>query len=278
MVQVKHLFRRLVIGAFLIIAWPSHPAPNAESPQNDPEIARLKKETAQVRTERQRVREDISRDKNEFSAYQERIASRKHDYTAETDSIRRLTASYERKKDSLDAFISSIESKKRNFELMKDRVREHIALACEKLLSAIKKIPPAVSRPAVGALTFLLNDCATKNIDNIEAMQRFVQIARNLDEASYSIQTGQEASAVPQLRGNASMLRIGTVFEALVDEDDKTAAVWQGGEAGLPEWRVLSEGEYAGMISKAIAIRESKSMPAFIVLPWRTERPKETGK
>jgi hypothetical protein len=278
MMPKKYFFHNAVLCVFFMIAGLPHPALSVEPVNYDLDISRLKKEIAQVRTERQRLQEDISRDKNEFTSYQERTASRKQGYAAETDSIRGLIVSFERKKDSLDAFIGSLEQKKRNFDLLKERFREHIAEACEKLVNAIKKYPPAVFRPANGALTFLLNDCAAKNIDNREALQRFVQILRNLDESTLSIQTGQEASPVPAIKGNASMLRIGSIFEAVVDEDGKNAAVWQGGEAGTPGWRVLSDVESAGQISKAIAIRESKSMPAFIVLPWGKERPKETGK
>ena len=270
----KHFFK----SAFFPVIIMAASAFGAEPIIDDLDINRCKKEIAQVKAERQRVREDRARDKSEFTAYQERTASRKERYVTETDSIRRLVASFERKEDSLDAFIGSLEQKKRNFDLLKERFREHIARACEKLLNAIKKYPPAVSRPTNGALTFLINDCVTKNIDNTEALQRFVQTLRNLDESTLTIQTGQEASPVSAIKGNASMLRIGAVFEAIVDENGKNAAVWQGGETGMPEWQVLSDEETAGMISKAIAIRECKAMPAFVVLPWGTERPKETGK
>jgi hypothetical protein len=271
---------RFPIAAVVLLWSVSSPylALGAENADFDLDITRCKKEIAQVSAERRRLREDLSRDKSEFTSYQERTALRKERYATETDSVRRLIASFERKNDSLDACIGSLDQKKRNFELLKERFGEHIAKACEKLISEAKKYPPAVARPAIGALTFLLNDCTVKNIDNIEALQRLVQAIRNLDESTLSIQTGQEASPVPTIRGNVSILRIGAIFEAIVDEDGKTAAVWRGVEGGLPKWRIFSNGEDAGMIARAIAIRESKSMPAFIPLPLGKEPPKETGK
>jgi hypothetical protein len=268
----------LICTAIFMATGVHNPAPGAPATNDDLDISRLKKEIAQVKTERQRVQEDILRDKNENTVYLERIASRKAASSAETDSIHRLTASFEHKKDSLDAVIAAVDQKKHNFDLLKDRFREHIIAACGKLITKLKRYPPAVSRPAIGALTFLLSDCTAKNIDNREALQRFVQIMKNLDESTLTIQTGQEASAAPSIKGSVSMLRIGTVFQALVDEDNKKAALWQAGDANSPQWRPLSDEESAAMISKAIAVRESKSLPAFIPLPWGIYPPKEGSK
>jgi hypothetical protein len=268
MLQKNCLSGALTLAAFITLTGIGHSARGAEIPNYDPDISRLRKEIAQVRMERQRVREDILRDKSEQTAYQERTASRSAAYAAETDSIHRLVSSIEHKKDSLDAFIADIRLKQKNLDLLKSRFRDHIATACKKLIDAIKLYPPALSRPAVTALTFLLNDCTTKDIDNIEALQRFVQILRNLDESTLSIQTGQETSPLPAIKGSVSMLRIGAVFEALVDEDVKNAVIWQGGDSLAGGWRAISDGETASMISKAIAVRESKSLPEFIPLQW----------
>jgi hypothetical protein len=274
----KRLFFSLIISLSIFFPLSVQRVWGAENPPSEHDINRLKKEIGQVKTERQRLREDIARDNAEFALYQERTAVRKKSYISETDSVRRVIATFGRKTDSLDAYIIDIELKKKNYDLLKTRFREHIAKACDKLLGAVKKYPPAVSRPAVGALTFLLNDCAAKNIDNIEALQRFIQIVRNLDEATLSVQTGQEASPAPSIRGTATMLRIGSVFEAFVDEDGKNAAVWHGSETGESGWLAISNTETVGAISKAIAIRESKSLPAFIFLPWGPDISKETGK
>ncbi len=270
-------FSLSVIAFAIILPLQPHGARGADNTAYDQDPNRLKKEISQVKSERQRLREDISRDKSEFASYQERTAARKQSCTAETDSVRAVIAQFERKKDSLDAYISGIDLKKRNFDLVKERFREHIAKGCEKLLATIKKYPPAVSRPATGALTFLLNDCTTKNIDNIEALQRLAQTLRNLEESAFSIQTGQETSPVPSIRGSAAMLRIGSVFEAVVDEDGKNAAVWNC-DSGTVEWRTVSGPDNVAAISAAIAIRESKSLPAFVALPWGPQRPKEAGK
>jgi hypothetical protein len=246
---------------------------SAENTDYNLEISRLRKEIAQVKIERHRLGEDIARDGSEHGAYQERTAVRKASLIAETDSIRRLTVSYERQKDSINAAITDLELKQKNFDLLKSRFRDHIIIACKKLLNAIRWYPPSISRPAASSVSFLLNDCTAKNIDNVEALQRFVQILKNLDDGTLSIQTGQETSAIPEIKGNASLLRIGAVFEAIVDEDGKTAAVWGGGNSASGGWQLVSGRENIELIAKAIAVRESKSLPAFIPLPWGTPQP-----
>jgi hypothetical protein len=257
--------------ALIMIVGARQPVPGAEIPDFDLEIGRLRKEIALVKLERERLREDIARDKNEHAAYRERTAARKTDYIAETDSVRRLAASVERQKDSIEAFTADLEVKQKNFDLLKERFRDHIVTACKKIMDGIGRCPPSLSRPLAAALAFLANDCTSKNIDNIEALQRFVQILRNLDDATLSIQTGQETSALPQIKGNASMLRIGAVFEAVVDEDAKNAAVWIGGDSAAGGWRAVSDAESVGSISRAIAVREGKSLPAFLPIPWGTQ-------
>jgi hypothetical protein len=264
----KYFKDAAIVLAVALSAGASRPVLGAEVPDYDIEINRLRKEITQAKLERQRLREDIERDRKEHVAYRERTAARKSEYIAETDSIRRLAASVERRKDSIDACIADIERKQKNCDLLKDRFRDHIIAACKNLMHAIGAFPPALSRPVVAALSFLINDCMAKNIDNIEALQRLAQIMRNLEDGTLSIQTGQETSAIPEIKGGASVLRIGAVFEALVDEDAKNAAVWVGSDSAAGEWRTVSDGASVGAISKAIAVRESKALPDFLLLPW----------
>jgi hypothetical protein len=108
-----------------------------------------------------------------------------------------------------------------------------------------------------------------KNIDNVEGLHRLVQIVGNMEEYNGTIQTGQETSVVPQLRGSALMLRIGSLFEAVVDEDGKTGALWQGNDSlGQPLWQTVAEAQSCAIILKAINMRESKALPAFMALPY----------
>jgi hypothetical protein len=243
------------------------------------EINRLKKELSQVRIERQRAAEDIARDKKEFADYQQRTATRKNECATETDSIKRQTVLLVQKKDSLAAIINASQIKRKQYELLQESFRQGVMDACARLLDLAKKAPAAISNQTVGALTFLINDCKAKTIDNIEALHRLMQIIQNLDDAGASIQIGQETSEVPEIRGSASMLRIGAVFEAIVDDDGKVCAYWSGVDSlGHERWDVIRDPAMASLVLKAILVRQGKALPSFIDLPYGRSVVKEVKK
>ena len=243
------------------------------------EIGRLKKELSAVRADRQRTMDDVIKDKKEFAAYQDRTASRKNSLARETDSLKRQIVLFEQKKDSLSAIAAGLEQQKREYGLLQEHFKEHLVAACATLMPLSKKSPPAVAKQSTAALSFLMNDCTTKSVDNVEAVHRLVQIISNIEEASRAIQTGQETPNLQQMQRSSLMLRIGSVFEAVVDDDAKNGALWQGSDAsGRPLWQALTDAETRSMVLKAINIRESRVLPAFIVLPYAVPPLKEAKK
>lgn len=252
---------------FTIFVW--RPAFAVESVDVDNEINRVKKELSQVQAERQRVAEDITKDAKEFADYEQRTASRKSECAAETDSIKRQTALTAQKSDSLGALVSGSQLKRKQYELLQESFRQSVIAACARLTIEAKKTPNGNANQANGALTFLVNDCRSKTIDNIEALHRLLQIIQNLDEAGGTIRVGQEPSAVPEIRGNASTLQIGNVFEAVVDDDAKVCAFWRGvGNADHQEWEVIRDPQVASLVLRAINVRQGKALPSFIDLPY----------
>jgi len=250
-----------------------------ENVETENEINRLKKELSQVRLERQRVAEDIAQDKKEFADYQERAAARKSECKTETDSIKDQTALLVQKKDSLAALSNGAQLKRKQYELEQESFRQSILDACARLTAVAKKMPPGVSNQSVGALTFLTQDCTSKTIDNIEALHRLMQIIQNLDEASSAIQIGQETSAVPEIHGSASMVRIGNIFEAVADDDGKVCAYWSGVDSlGHERWDVVRDPAKASLVLKAISVRQGKALPSFIDLPYGSSAVKEEKK
>jgi hypothetical protein len=243
----------------------------------DQEIKRIKKEQAQIRTERQRVGEDASKDLNEFSEYRNRTAARKKSLIGETDSLKRVAASYTIKRDSLEALISGIRSKERELDLSQERFRARMAAACNRCMAVARQTPPSISSQFTGALAFLLNDCSSKCVDNIEGLRRLVQIVQNIEDASCAVQTGQGVSPVPGLRGNVDLLRIGSVCEAAVDEKGGACAVWRGVDSAFqPVWKIYTDRATVTAVREAINIRDGKTLPAFMALPYgKTNRKEE---
>jgi hypothetical protein len=243
------------------------------------EITSLKKELVQARLERQKVKEDVDRDKAEFESYTRYNAARKTSIISETDSIKRLITAIEKRKDSLSAIKSSLSDKAREYELMQNSLRDHLVNSCKGILGIAKRTPPAVSRQLTGAISFLMNDLKTGIVDNIEGIGRFFQTIKNMDDAAAAIQTGQETLAPVQMRGNALMLRIGTIFEAVVDEDGKTGAIWTGNDStGKPVWNMINDANTVKTIYKAVNMRESKAFPEFVILPYNTLEQKSDKK
>jgi len=264
--------------AVLIVSWTSAigMVQGAENGESDIELLRLKKELAQVRQERQKVREDAKRDKKDFAEYQQRFADKKASLSAETDSVKRVASAFEAAADSLAGLASAFDLQKKQYELLQDRFKDRLASACGRLIAIAKIYPPSVLKQCLGSLSFLLSDCTAKTIDNAEGLHRLAQIVQNMEEYSQSIQTGQETSPPPILRGAALMLRIGTVFEAVTDEDGKIGAIWLGNDsAGQPQWRIITNATQCAAILKAINIRDSKALPEFVDLPYLVHARKE---
>ena len=243
------------------------------------EISRIKKELSQARVERQKVAEDISKDAREFADYERRAATRKSGCIAETDSIKRQTALTVKKSDSLAAVISGLQLKRKQYELMQEAFRQSVMAACARIQAFAKTTPDAASNQSIGPLTFLMNDCSSKAIDNVEAVRRLMQIIQNLDEASAAIRVGQETAAVPEIRGAGSMLRIGDIFEAVTDDDGKVCAFWRGPDAfGQGRWGVVHDPAVAAVVLKAINVRQGKALPSFVDLPYNVSSVKEAKK
>ena len=122
--------------------------------------------------------------------------------------------------------------------------------------------------PMLSGLSLLMNDMTIKSIDVVEGCTRLVQILGKLDEAGSGIQISQESSPVADIRGMVYRLRIGTIFEAVVDTKGEKCAVFSGwGDDGAPHWKDLDSPVLAQAVLQAVNIREGKSLPAFVNLP-----------
>ena len=136
--------------------------------------------------------------------------------------------------------------------------------------------PPSISPQFTGAFTFLLNDCSSKGVDNLEGLRRLVQIVQNMEDASSLVQTSQGATPVPELRGNVNLLRIGSVYEAAADDKSGACAVWRGIDSAYqPVWKLYTDRATVTAIREAINIREGKTLPAFTTLPFGKASRKE---
>jgi len=235
----------------------------------DAEIATLKREMTQIRSERQRNRDDAEKDRRELSTYQQRTTQRRQATVSEADSVRQMCAAYGKRRDSLSAAANALSSRIKELELTQTAFRQRIIDASQSMTAAAAKLPPNLARQITGSLTFLESDCRNKTIDNVEALNRLVQIAQNIEDAVATIDAMDGENTVPALAGSVRILRIGAFFAAAVDQKGERAAIWDGYDAqGAAIWRLVDDPAVAARIQLDINVREGKALPAFVELPF----------
>jgi hypothetical protein len=141
---------------------------------------------------------------------------------------------------------------------------------CDSFSVIAKNLPPMVSSNLVSSIQLIKAELVAKSVSNIEAMNRLVQIANDIEDVNSQIQVVQESSPVPDIRGVVNRLRIGCVYESLVDEKGTKAAVWNGYDKnGKPLWTLIINPKECEDILKSIQIREGKSLPDFVKIPFQ---------
>lgn len=234
------------------------------------EIKRLRKELMQVQEERTTVAEEKDKDAEDFQAYRKTMLRRMRHMRSEIDSLQGVHRDYRSMSDSLSALINAEKSRKKQLELTQDAYRSDLLRACDRALETAGGLPPGVASKTRSALTLLKNELTAGSVDNIEATNRFFRIWRNMDGASTSIQIAQGTSPVPQIRGTAYTLRLGTIFEAVVNAKGTRAAIWEGWtDEGRPEWGLVEDPAVAAEILKAVNVREGKALPELVEVPLR---------
>jgi hypothetical protein len=234
----------------------------------DQEIQRVRKELAQVQTERRTLRDDMRNDRKDFDAYESRTGKRIETLQNEIDSIKTDIRSLEGRKDSVTASVRAHQAGQLQYDLLQDNFRNILMEACDSCLLQASLMPPLNTMELRSALQLLKSECGARGIDNTEAVNRFAEILRKMDEISSSIQIAQGESPVPEVRGTIYRLRIGSFFDAVVNAQATTYALWEGpGPDGNPLWMVGHDATTAENILKAVKVREGKATPAIIALP-----------
>jgi hypothetical protein len=234
----------------------------------DDEIARLGRELAQVRSERQNNRTQVAQDKREFADYTDRTRQRLDRLSAETDSVKRQVRALELRRDSLDAQLGAVRAGARDYSLRQEQFRRRLVDACDSLLVRARALPPLAGDAITASLSLLRSESASSAVDNVEGVNRLYQIISELRDAMGSIQTTEGPSSIAGLRGTIYRIRIGALFEAAADEKGELVAVWTGRDAqGAPTWRIAKDAATAGRVLKAVAVREGKAVPEVVDLP-----------
>ena len=255
--------------AIVATAFVSFRTSAAEPDDIDAEIGRIRKELASIVAEKRQVREKAGKDFEEHSAYLKTIRQRFSSIRNAIDSLNDLQIVEKERNDSLAGAIREEVSRQRQYDLLQDSFRARLVQLCRQFMDEAEKLPPLSSGSTVNALAFLQSELKTKSVDNVEGLQRLFQILNDMEELTGSIQIASGPSPVPELRGTVYRLRIGTLFEAAVDAQGSNYALWTGSDStGNGEWTTGSDNETASALLNAVNIREGKSLPSLVELPF----------
>ncbi len=240
----------------------------AETADLEKEITRLRKELASVSSQRHTVKQESINDSKDHDSYKARFENRFRAATAEADSISALIHDHQQRRDSLSAVIANLTTSQKQYDLLQENFRLRLIDICDNFAQQAAKIPPMSSKSIIAPAAFLKSELASRNIDNVDGLQRLIQIIDNHEELTRSIQIFQGISPVPDMPGAVYRLRIGSLFEAAVQPNGNKYAFWNGTDsAGKEIWLTQADPEGAAQIFNAINIREGKALPAFARVP-----------
>jgi hypothetical protein len=239
----------------------------------DREIAQLKKELSRVKGQRKDENVQAAKEKTEFAAYKKRTSNKIDGLKHQTDSLQVQIDQMTRKGDSLNIGLTSLQQKMREQELIREQLRKAILAAAGSVGEEIQRMPPLVKDQYRSPLQYLSSEITAGSVETTEALFRLMRIIQDARAVCREIQVVEGASPVPQLRGTVYRLRIGAIFEAIVDVQGTKAYLWNDSlqdSSGI--WRQIDDQEIVTSLHKAILMREGKSVPELVRLPINGQR------
>lgn len=245
----------------------------------DKEIGALRKELSNIASQRKTVKEDLRNDEKEFAEYIARTKKRFDALRGEIDSVQSAIKAQSVMNDSLLGAIDALQTAKRQVDLQQSGFREKCVAVCDGYLKMVRSLPPMIQKTFDASLSFLRSELIAKSIESSEGVQRLSQIVKDIDDAASSMQLVQGVSPVPEIRGTAYRIRLGMFYEAVVNMEGTSYAVWSGyTPEGKEIWRNGNDPLNAGQLFKWVNVREGKALPEFVQLPLNDIQTMEAGK
>lgn len=232
----------------------------------DDQIEKLSKEIKNISNEIDNVKSEEEKDLSKFHKYEERTKTFENSIKKESDSLRLQISKLAITNDSLNSLIYSVENKINNYNLKDKDLRKNLIKSCNELSTSSNLLPPSIALPLSNTIQFLQNELNQNSISTLEGIHRFGKIVSQIQDYEMSIQVSQGTSPVKEINGQVHILRIGTCFEAIVDNDAKICALWNKNTEG--NWEIIERSDIAQDILNAVRIHEGKSIPALANIPF----------
>jgi Protein of unknown function (DUF3450) len=229
------------------------------------QLRRAKKDLEQLEKEREKVRKATGEDYQQFKEYQDRARQQFRTLKLKNDSLNQAATALRVKNAGLGSRINGIKAQQREYDIYQDKVRNHLANLCDTLLQVAEVLSPLLSEKQGSSIKFLKSEIQAATSDNLETMNRLFSILNDLENRLMDVEVGQGASPVPSISGVIYRLRVGGIFEAVVNETGLQSALWDFKEK---KWVVVEDKETSLRIRKAVSIRTGKSVPELVNLPF----------
>jgi hypothetical protein len=242
---------------------------SAQSSDYDGEIRDLREKIAQVRKKHAEVEEETGRDKQSFHTADSLQQSTIQRLTEEKTTLQRSYDQTEIRLDSLQAEIDDIERRCRNLVISGKQFSRTMGKACDWVLAALNRLPPANLRTHIGALQFLKSEIKGKSVDNVEALERFWQIFFAVDDLAGSVDVYTAPSPVPAVSGEMFFIRLGIAWLGVVDEKGTTAFAWHADTTDTAgAWLPVEHPTEVAAMLKCARMYRGNAVPEIVGLPF----------
>lgn len=240
---------------------PSHAQEEVEL---ENQLRRAKKDIEQLEKERAKIRQATQDDYQEFKEYQQRARQQFGKLKRKNDSLNQIASKLRTRNSILGSNINAIKSRQREYDLNQEKVRARLALLCDTLLQVAEALPPLLSDKQGTSIKFLKSEIQAATSDNLESMSRLFSIMTEMENRLMDVEVDQGTSPVPGIAGVVYRLRIGGIYESVVNEDGTQSAIWNISDR---KWEMVGDKDMSARIRKAVSIRVGKSVPELVTLP-----------
>ena len=235
----------------------------------DDAIDDLKEKIERVRQKCAAVKAEIG---NDLRSFRSADSLQRNTVRRLADEKATLAEQYEhdgKRLDSLQLAMEDIGRRCENLVLGGKRFSRSLREACDRLLAALDRLPPATVENHIGALRFLKGEIDGGSVDNSEALERFWQILFAVDDLAGSVEVHTAPSPVPPVAGEMFFIRIGLAWLGIVEDKGTAAFVWHtdtGAAAGT--WMPVEQPSDIAAMLKCARMYQGNAVPEIIGLPF----------
>lgn len=241
--------------------------------KDDVDPLELRREIKQVQAKTKELRKKIAftrqKTKDDQVAYQKHLTSvkkRNVRMVTERDSLSGLVKALEEERRKLAEEAETDDLQRTHFDGMSSSLKSRVLRHLNRTGDALANLKIFNIDKQKDALAFLSGELSSGVVDPVEALERYYQVIRQLEQEAQEVDFWQsEAPQGSGLQGKVSMMRMGFVWLACLSADASRGALWDQQEE---RWIEMKEGDVV-KLQKAMETAAGKAAPQLVPLPFR---------